>query len=91
MARLREWLLLLHYLKVDMRAEMDKGQEKMFTFHHDLDDCDVTVYYDSDSHCVVMSQDYKNDKTQVAPDDDDISLEGFKSYILGPKLKKRYI
>ena len=43
-----------------------------FTFHHVNDDCDVTVFLDDKSKCVSMTQDYRNDKSQVGPDTDDI-------------------
>lgn len=60
--------------------DLSKG-DVCFTFHHIKDDCDVTMYWDGDSHCVVIQQDYKNDKAQVAPDNDDISVDGFIRYV----------
>ena len=52
-----------------------------FTFEFPKDKCSVMVYYDNDSETIAMQQDYKKDKTQVAPDVDDISLDGFKKYL----------
>ena len=81
---------LAHYYTAAQAAESEGSvsklskldqKDKQFTFYHIDDKCDVTVYFDKDSHTVVMVQDYKQDKAQVAPDDDDISIHGFIDYL----------
>ena len=56
-----------------------------FTFvNKDDNDCKVTVYHDEDSETIVMKQDYQDGNP---PDDDEISLSGFKKYLSSEKMK----
>lgn len=48
-----------------------------FSFINMSDQCEVTVYFELPSDCVVMAQVYTDGNT----DDDDISLDGFIQYI----------
>jgi len=56
-----------------------------FTFvNKDDNDCKVTVYHDEDSQTIVMKQDYQDGNP---PEDDDISLSGFKKYLSSEKME----
>lgn len=56
-----------------------------FTFvNKDDNGCKVTVYHDEDSETIVMKQDYQDGNP---PDDDEISLSGFKKYLSNDKMK----
>ena len=48
-----------------------------FSFINMSDQCEVTVYFEHPSQCIVMVQVYTDGNT----DDDDISLKGFIDYI----------
>jgi hypothetical protein len=59
---------------IDLRV-----QEYSFTFRQKIDHCDVTVFFDSTSGCVVMNQVYQGENNHE--DNDDLSIDGFLKYI----------
>lgn len=60
----------------DLSPSYDKT--KGFKFYHTEDECNVEIYYDELSSCIVMKQNYENGNP---PEDDDISTDGFAKYL----------
>ena len=78
--RAEEKEIITHLTDIDYNN--DEVMRASFNFEFPGDKyCSVMVYYDNDSKTITMQQDYKKDKTQVASDIDDISLDGFKKYL----------